>query len=185
MFIASDKDRQDERILEANDYITRPINQEELKSRVKNLIYIKKLNDVQTLFVPREFLDLLGCTRLTDIKLGKVVRKEMTVLFSDIRGFTSLSETLTPEENFQFINSYLSVIGPSVRRQRGFIDKFMGDGMLALFPRSPKDAINAALEMLELIREFKFSNQAIDIGIGINTGNIMLGIIGEEEKNVM
>ncbi len=54
--------------------------------------------------------------------------------------------------------------------------------MLALFPRSPKDAINAALEIMELIKEFNFNNQTIEIGIGINTGNIMLGIIGEEER---
>ena len=81
---------------------------------------------MQTLFVPREFLDLLGCTTLTDIRLGKVVQKMMTVLFVDIRSFTSFAETLTPEENFQFINSYLALIGPCVRRHRGFIDKFMG-----------------------------------------------------------
>lgn len=64
----------------------------------------------------------------------------MTIIFADIRSFTSLSETLTPTDNFQFINQYLSTIGPVLRRYRGFVDKFLGDGLLVCFPKSPTDA---------------------------------------------
>jgi two-component system sensor histidine kinase ChiS len=112
---------------------------------------------------------------------------KLTVLFADIRSFTSLSENLTPVENFNFLNSYLSRISPVIRRNKGFIDKYLGDGVMALFPRSPEDAVNAGLELLETVRIFNGHRansgyRPIAISIGVNTGNLMLGTVGESSR---
>ena len=83
---------------------------------------ITHLNKVYFKFVPNEFSKFLGRSNIIDLKLGDQVEKEMSVLFSDIRSFTSLSETMSPEENFNFINAYLRRVGPLIRQHKGFID---------------------------------------------------------------
>jgi len=138
-------------------------------------------------FVPREFLALLGKESIVNVELGDQIETEMTVLFSDIRSFTSLSENMGPRENFNFLNSYLKRISPVIRRNRGFIDKFLGDGIMALFPRSAADALCASAEMMSTLREYNGHRansgyRPISIGIGINTGKLMLGTVGEESR---
>lgn len=138
-------------------------------------------------FVPEEFLKFLNKDKISEIELGDNVQMEMTVMFCDIRDFTSLSEDLTPQENFLFLNSYLNRVGPVIREHNGFIDKYVGDGMMALFPDGPESAIQAAIKMqdaLKLYNEHResFDYKPIRIGIGINTGNLMLGTIGENER---
>ena len=107
----------------------------------------------------------------------------MTVLFSDIRSFTSISEQLSPEENFRFLNAYLELMTPTVRSHYGFVDKYIGDAIMALFPRSADHALGAAIEMLRRLRRLnqarrERSEPEMRIGIGINTGQLMLGTIG-------
>lgn len=138
-------------------------------------------------FVPREFLALLGKDSIVHVELGDQVEMEMTVLFSDIRSFTSLSENMGPKENFNFLNSYLKRISPVIRRNHGFIDKYLGDGIMALFPGSAADALRASAEMRETMREYnrhraRSGYREISIGIGINRGRLMLGTIGEESR---
>ncbi|MGC8764571.1 MAG: adenylate/guanylate cyclase domain-containing protein [Brevinematia bacterium] len=113
----------------------------------------------------------------------------MTILFSDIRSFTSLSESMTPEENFKFINSYLKRVGPEIRNNNGFIDKYIGDAIMALFPQKVDDALNAAIsismryKLIEYNQHRKNSNyRPIDIGIGIHDRKLMLGTVGEEKR---
>ncbi|HMV43262.1 MAG TPA: adenylate/guanylate cyclase domain-containing protein [Leptospiraceae bacterium] len=146
-----------------------------------------KLTNSFERFVPKEFLSFLNRTSVLDIELGDQTQREMTVLFSDIRSFTTLSESMSPQENFNFINAYLSRMGPHVRQNQGFIDKYIGDAVMALFPNKPDDAINAGIEMQkEIILYNKNRTEKgltpISIGIGIHTGNLMLGIIGETER---
>lgn len=138
-------------------------------------------------FVPVQFLRHLGKKEVEEINLGDASQENMSVLFSDIRAFTTLSETMTPEENFYFLNDYLKLIGPCITRYEGFIDKFIGDGIMALFSGScvsvADDALSAALCMLEKLKEFNDYRQhlkkpAITIGIGIHTGPLTLGTIG-------
>jgi class 3 adenylate cyclase len=110
----------------------------------------------------------------------------MTVLFSDIRDFTSLSEKMTPEENFEFVNAYLSRMGPMINKHNGFIDKYIGDAIMALFP-SEKDALNASVAMLEKLQEFnrvrKMAGQVeVKIGIGLHTGHLMMGTVGDHHR---
>ncbi len=138
-------------------------------------------------FVPEEFLNILERSQVSDIKLGDHVQLNMTIMFCDIRDFTTLSEKMTPRENFLFINSFLERIGPVVRQYGGFIDKYMGDGVMSLFPEGADSAVNAAIAIQKTVEIYNShrNNSGYDnikLGIGINTGSLMLGTIGENER---
>ena len=153
----------------------------------KALAAEEKLTDAYGRFVPHEFLHFLGYESILEVKLGDQVQKEMSVLFSDIRDFTSLSETMNPEENFQFINAYLSRMEPAITQNFGFIDKYIGDAIMALFDGSADDAVKAGIAMLEELNEYNISRNRPDcpplqIGIGINTGSLMLGTVGGQSR---
>src|SRR5919202_2415097 len=138
-------------------------------------------------FVPRQFLHFLHKDSIVDAKLGDSVQAAMSILFADIRSFTSMSETMSPQENFDFINSYLRQVGPVIRQHNGFIDKYIGDAIMALFPETADDAVLDAIEMQKQVTIYNdYSHNSgyrpIAIGIGIHSGSIMLGIIGEEQR---
>jgi len=134
-------------------------------------------------FVPREFLTLLGIEDIRKVEVGQQVERKMTILFADIRDFTALSESMSPQENFNFLNSYLVQMEPVIAAHGGFIDKYIGDGIMALFPDSPDAALRCALAMLERLDAYNRGRERagyspIKIGIGINTGIVILGTIG-------
>ncbi len=171
----------------ANDYLTKPFSRRELMSRIRTHLRLSKINWAYSRFVPREFLQHLGKESIIDLKLGDQVQREMTVLFSDIRSFTELSEAMSPKDTFDFLNGYLRRVGPVVRKNGGFIDKYIGDAVMALFPRSPEDALRAAIEMNKKLALFNSRRERaglgrIAVGIGVNTGSLMLGTIGERER---
>ena len=148
---------------------------------------LDKTNTAYRRFVPREFLELLSMGDITEIKLGDQIQKEMTIMFCDIRGFTTLSEAMSPKENFDFLNSLLRMIGPVVRQNNGFIDKYIGDSILSLFPGSPEDALNASIATCQVISRFnqariESGREPVRMGFGIHTGLLMLGTIGERER---
>jgi class 3 adenylate cyclase len=148
---------------------------------------LSNTNKAYSKFVPKEFLSLLGKKSILDVKLTDQVQKDMTILFTDIRSFTTLSEKMTPEENFNFLNSYLRRVGPIIRQNSGFIDKYIGDAIMALFPLSPVDAVKSSVEILKEIELYNISRlelslDPISLGIGIHTGKSMLGTIGENER---
>ncbi|MBF0278872.1 MAG: hypothetical protein HQM13_13815 [SAR324 cluster bacterium] len=137
-------------------------------------------------FVPFEFLELMDKNSILHVNLGDNIEREMTVLFSDIRDFTSISEALSPQETFEFVNAYLNQVGPVIRQHKGFIDKYIGDAVMALFD-SADNAVNAAVSLLEQVDHFnreraKQGKPPIRIGIGLNTGKLMLGTIGEQNR---
>jgi two-component system sensor histidine kinase ChiS len=172
---------------EANDYITKPFIKKELLARIKTQISFAKLNAAYGRFVPHDFINLLERPSIIEVKLGDNQEKDMTVLFADIRDFTALSEQMTPAENFAFLNSYLGRISPAIRENNGFIDKYIGDAVMALFPRSPSDGVRAAIDMqkeLNIYNEEREKNGLfrIAIGIGLHAGTLMLGTIGERER---
>jgi class 3 adenylate cyclase len=146
---------------------------------------LTETNEAFSRFVPHEFLGYLNKEKIIDVSLGDNTQKEMTVLFSDIRNFTTISEKLSPEENFLFINTYLEIMGPIVREHGGFIDKYIGDAIMALFPHAD-DALKTAIAMLHQIPNCGhgeyFNDRALRIGIGLNTGHLMLGTIGETDR---
>lgn len=135
-------------------------------------------------FVPDQFLRHLNRESISQVQLGDQVARQMTVLFSDIRDFTSLSEGMTPEENFRFLNRYLGQIGPIIRQNYGFIDKYIGDAVMALFDGPVDEALQAAIEMQLATTSFneiqcREGLPPIEIGVGLHAGPLMLGIIGE------
>jgi two-component system sensor histidine kinase ChiS len=148
---------------------------------------LEKIAAASARFVPREFLRFLKIESIVDARLGDSVQAEMTIMFADIRSFTSLSESMSPQQNFDFINSYLSRVGPVIRQYNGFIDKYIGDGIMALFPNRAEDAVQAAIEMQHQVKIYNIHRQnsgyqPISLGIGLHTGTLMLGTIGEAER---
>lgn len=145
---------------------------------------LEALNRSYARFVPVEFLQMLDRRSITDVKLGDQVQRHMSVLFSDIQGYTSLSERMTPEENINFINAYLKMMEPVLHNHFGFIDKYIGDAIMALFPRTPADAVRAAVEMLSTLKTYneKLGGAPLGVSIGINTGNLMLGVVGGTDR---
>ncbi|MFK5970728.1 MAG: adenylate/guanylate cyclase domain-containing protein [Candidatus Marithrix sp.] len=144
---------------------------------------LEKVNKAYERFVPKEFLKLLDKQSVIEINLGDQVEKEMTVLFSDVRGFTSISEKMTPQDNFEFINSYLGQMEPVIYQYNGVIDKYIGDAIMALFPTNADDAVAGSVAMLKTLHRHNITLQnkgqdAIKIGIGLHTGKLMLGTIG-------
>jgi class 3 adenylate cyclase len=152
----------------------------------KTIVDLKETNLSIERFVPHAFLDVLGKPSIRSVELGDNARRDMTILFSDIRSFTTLSEAMTPDENFDFINHYLANMGPAIRAHNGFIDKYIGDAIMALF-EDPDDAVRASLTMLDTLKSFNERQQGqglppVAIGIGLNTGSLMLGTIGEQHR---
>lgn len=153
-------------------------------SKEKNTTASKsmELQDTLSGFIPYQTLKLIGDEKL--LNTGDHVEKNMTVFFSDIRGFTTISENMTTAENFSFINAYLSHMEPIVSKNNGIIDKYMGDGIMAIFPKLPDDAINCAIEMISTIESLNNTGKLPDIriGAGLNTGIMMLGLIGGRSR---
>jgi class 3 adenylate cyclase/HAMP domain-containing protein len=155
---------------------------------VRNYISeITQLNKAYHGFVPMEFLKFLKKESIIDVRRGDQTQQEMTIMFTDIRSFTDISESMSPKENFDFLNSYLGLVGPLVRSNGGFIDKYIGDAIMALYPVSPDDAVRAALDIQKTIYEYNQKRSEsnlmqIAIGTGIHTGLLMLGILGEDER---
>ena len=120
-------------------------------------------------------------------------KKELTVLFSDIRGFTSYSEQLDPEEVVAMLNDYLSKMSDVILKYKGTIDKFIGDAIMAIFgaPIAQKDhafkACNVALQMISELKKLNAQRIAkgdapLEIGIGLNTGEMTVGNIGSQKR---
>lgn len=145
---------------------------------------LSELNKSLERFIPKEMLDFLGKASITEVKFGDYTEARMTVFFLDIRNFTTRSERMTPEATFRFINSFLEEFGPFVRENGGFIDKYLGDGFMAIFPDGPDSAFSAALSMRTRLGSFNrrmdsAGYEPLRFGIGIHTGVLMLGTIGE------
>ena len=131
-------------------------------------------------------------SNIDSVKLGGK-RACVTVLFADIRGFTSISEQLSAEEVTNILNEYFSAIAPVIEKHNGILNKFMGDAVLAVFGEPIKnenhavDAVKCADEMLKKVKQLqgKWLDEGkpkIEIGIGISTGEAFVGNIGSEER---
>ena len=160
------------------------INNRQLHTLNKKLTQI---NEAIFRFVPRKMLYYIGEEDIVSLSLSAQKQHNMTVLFADVRDFTTLSEGMSPSENFNFINVLLNEIGPIIRQENGFIDKYMGDAIMALFPESADDAVRAGIQILKTVKAFNQQRQSskkppIKMGVGIHTGELMLGIIGESER---
>ncbi|KTD42929.1 response regulator [Legionella parisiensis] len=198
----------------ATDFTTKPINPTLLGYRVRYMVrtnsyfqdlqiaeqkvralneeLINKLVEIQqnaiavARFVPQDFLRVLNRKNISDIKLGDCVEKVMTVLFLDIKSFTTMAERLSPVEIFNLFNTLMSYLDPAILKNSGLIDKYIGDAIMALF-NSADDAVGAALDMLDALEAFNATRISdnlppISVGIGINTGNLIVGTVGFEKR---
>jgi class 3 adenylate cyclase len=132
-------------------------------------------------FLPRTLVDRLGRTSLADVALGDRATEEMTVLFADIRDSTALTETLSSEDAFVLIADFFARSARVVREHRGSIDKYLGDGFMALFPRNVEDALDAALALQDAVRALNRDavGPLIEIGVGLHTGPVTFGTVGD------
>jgi len=134
-------------------------------------------------FVPEEFLKLLNKNQLTDIRLADHIQQEITLFFSDIRSYTQLSESMSPKETFHFLNTYFKEVDPVIQKNSGFIDKFIGDAIMAIFPQSPLDALSSVIEIkhqLDIYNEGRKNAgySTIQVGFGLHCGEVTLGTVG-------
>ncbi|NJK66157.1 MAG: response regulator [Microcoleus sp. CSU_2_2] len=171
----------------ANDYLTKPFSRDELLTRIKSHINLSKTNSAYGRFFPDSFLEFLKKESIVDIQLGNHVSKKMAVMFSDIRSFTALSETMTPQQNFDFVNAYLREVSPKIRENHGFIVKYLGDGMMAVFPNGADDALRGGIAKQQQVQQYnadreKSGYQPIQVGVGVHFGHMMVGIVGEAAR---
>ncbi|MCP5511615.1 MAG: response regulator [Leptospiraceae bacterium] len=171
----------------ANDYLPKPFQKEELISRIRTHLELSKMTQSYSRFVPHEYLSILSKESILDIKLGDNVATNMSVVFSDIRDFSTLSETMTPQENFNFVNAYFRRVSPKIREYGGIIVKYVGDAIMAVFKNGSDFAVDSCLSQLATLKEYNSKRvtnnyKPIRIGFGIHSGFMTLGMIGEAHR---
>lgn len=169
---------------------------EELQKTKIQLLETEKIAAMTKMFekfVPRQFLERIAKEGLESIQVGMVDNAYISVLFSDIRSFTSISEIMNPDQVFEFLNTYLQYMSIPIERHNGFVDKFIGDAVMALFDHldsdshRANDAVFAAIEMNTELKNFneylkRKGMEPVSIGIGIHSGNVLIGTIGSEKR---
>jgi adenylate cyclase len=177
----------------AEDYLTKPVNPVLLKARIGASLEKKRLRDQQKelvrRFATREVADDLDASGFA---LGGQ-RVQATVMFSDIRGFTTMSEQLPPEETIELLNTYYTLMFEAITSHGGVVNQMIGDGLMAIFGAPlPLDdpcgsAVHAAQEMIEMLGLFnqepdRSGKPPIQIGIGIASGSVIAGYTGTQQR---
>jgi len=156
-----------------------------VKIQEKSIFEQKEINKSISRFVPSPFLEILDKESILEVERGDSKEENLSILFTDIRNFTKMSEDKSAREIFLMLNEYLEKVTPCILSNNGFIDKYIGDAIMALFPGSPDDAIKAAIAMRLALQEFNStleSEDRIDTGIGIHFGTVMLGTLGSSNR---
>ncbi len=145
-------------------------------------------------FVPRQFVDHFAKHGNDSLELGRAAEDEVAILLCDIRGFSGLSEQMTPQQLMNFLNSYFLRMNDPIHQNGGFIDKFIGDAIMALFDHpggdasaKAKDAVNAAIDLQKALKVYnshraKVGYAGIGVGVGIHFGPVILGTVGSDDR---
>jgi signal transduction histidine kinase/class 3 adenylate cyclase len=165
----------------ANDYIPKPFSKAELLARIRTHVTVARTNQAMRRFLPQGALEILGHENVVDVRLGDTTERTIAVLFSDVRGFSALAEKRSPAEIFALLNQCYARIGPAVRSAGGFVDKYIGDGLMALFPSGAEAALRAAIAMQRALEE-PVDGVSLRIGLGVHVGPTMLGTLGEPDR---
>lgn len=167
---------------------------EELKTAKINLAEtqaVAMMTRVFEKFVPKQFLQRIALDGLESLKPGNVRASRITILFSDLRSFTTMSEGMTAQDLFALLNEYLAQMQIPIDHFGGFIDKFIGDAIMALFDQEEaaqaEAAVSAALGMQRRLSDWNRARQGstttpLSLGIGIHTGVVMLGTLGSTTR---
>jgi adenylate cyclase len=151
----------------------------------------EKIRHIFQKYVPGEIIDEVLKTKGQNLLLGK--KQTTTILFSDIRSFTTISEKLSAEELVRSLNTYFNIMVGIIIKHKGIIDKFIGDAIMSIFGApvlhddDPLQAVITGLEMLKSLEGFnrkqvKMGRPVFRIGIGLNTGEVVVGNIGSNQK---
>ena len=165
----------------ANDYVPKPFSKAELLARIRTHVTMARTHQALRRFVPQGALDILGKGNVLDVRLGDTTERSLAVLFSDVRGFSASAETRTPAEIFALLNECYARLGPAIRDAGGFVDKYIGDGIMALFPAGAEAALRAAIAMQRAL-DGGVDGEDLRVGVGIHLGPTMLGTLGEPDR---
>jgi class 3 adenylate cyclase len=177
----------------AEDYLPKPINPVLLKARIGSSLEKKRLRDQQRELI-RKFATKEVAEDLEESGFalgGKFV--PATVMFSDIRGFTTISESQSPADTIELLNDYYTLMMDAINGEKGVVNQIVGDGLMAIFgaPRPCEDrrqhAARAALQMIELIEQYNqeriaLQRMPIRIGVGIASGDVIAGYTGTQRR---
>lgn len=160
--------------------------------------YAKSINTVQNLntqitdinnslmrFIPKRIVDLLNKDSIADVDIGDNAELKLPILSFDIREFTHISETLSPNQIFNFLNGVFAIVAPIIRKHKGIIIKYLGDGFFAIFPDGANSALSCAVEIQKTVlgkKMFTAGESSISVGIGIDLGDSILGAIGDTSR---
>ena len=157
------------------------LNEQEV---IKQRKALEQTNEVFKCFVPEPFLRRIASNGLSSIRVGYNELTELTILFSDIRGFTGIAEVMPPADLLAMLNSYFTALSEPIHRHQGFIDKFIGDAIMAIFegPQHALNAVHAAIAMQEALVKWNHQNHQaqypIKSGIGLHSGVAVMGTVG-------
>lgn len=146
---------------------------------------LKKVNLETQKFVPKQFFKFLGKSNITELELGNQVKKKATTMYVKLSNIND-NQKMTLEERFNFLNSYIHVISPLIRKFGGFIDKYTGDGILSVFPHA-EEAISCSHAITRAITIKNRQNKTlpnVQQRISIMTGEVIFGVVGEEERKM-
>ncbi len=158
-----------------------------LRQQKEKSEYEQQLNTAMSRFVPQEFLSAIGRNNILSAELGDAKETDTAIVFTDIRGYTSRSENMTPLETFEFVKNYMGRVGPIIRQHNGIINQYLGDGVMALFQNNPDNALQACIDMQLMIQAYNHEikshgGQPIQVGMGLHFGSLVMGIIGDDTR---
>ena len=169
-------------------FLTLKFNQMVSSLRVSRL-NLKDMVSASLRFVPVQFLQMLDKSNIQEVALGDANIKNMTVLFLDIRDFTGLSRLMSASQVLHFLNELHQGFLPLIEKHGGFVDKYIGDAIMAIFPTQSADALLAGIDMLRRVEQYNQKvginseeQGALRVGIGINSGEAIIGTIGDEKR---
>lgn len=147
----------------------------------------RKLNKKDTTyqkFIPKEYLKYFGKTKFEELEVGDNVQAKLCTLFCDLRNSYFSSETLSLAENFDIINEFVALVSKTVAENNGFVDKFVGDGVVAIFD-SEDDALKSAnviAKQLDYKNLVSVGKEPIRYGISLNSGICVVGVVGSKHQ---
>jgi len=181
--------------LGAEDVLKKPVNPVILRARIGSSLEKKRLRDQQKALISRFTASEVAQDLQAEGFSIRGQRLEVTVLFVDIRGFTTLTEQQAPEDTIELLNTYYTLMFEAITSQGGVVNQIIGDGLMALFgaprplPEAALCAVRCAQDMLDMIELLNAEREAaghpaLRIGVGIATGQAIAGYTGTQQRAI-